>query len=50
MKVGGVKTQIYFKGLLLPFCLKNLINKKQLLLNFVLKTVLLSRMIENGLT
>jgi hypothetical protein len=22
MKVGGVKTHIYFKGLLSPFCLK----------------------------
>jgi hypothetical protein len=39
MKVGGVKTHIYFKGLLSPFCLKNLINTKQLLLNFVLKTI-----------
>ena len=39
MKVGGVKTHIYFKGFLSPFCLKNLINTKQLLLNFVLKTI-----------
>jgi hypothetical protein len=47
MKVGGIKTHIYLRGLLSPFCLKNLINKKHFLLNFVLK---LSRMIENGLT
>jgi hypothetical protein len=45
MKVGGVNTHIYFKELLSVFCLKNLINTKQLLLNFVLKT----RVIENGL-
>jgi hypothetical protein len=31
MKMGGVKTHFYFEGLLSPFCLKNLINKKQLL-------------------
>jgi hypothetical protein len=34
MKVGGVKTDIYFMGLLSPFCLKNLINKKQLFVEF----------------
>jgi hypothetical protein len=39
MKVGGVKTHIYSKELFSPFCLKNLINIKQLLLNFVLKTI-----------
>jgi hypothetical protein len=34
MKVGGVKTHIYFKGLLSPFYLKNRINTKQLFVEF----------------
>jgi hypothetical protein len=35
MKVGGVKTQfIYFKGFISQFCLKNLINAKQLFVEF----------------
>jgi hypothetical protein len=46
MKVGGVETHIYIKGLLSPFCLKNLRNTKQVFVEFWK----LSRMIENGLS
>jgi hypothetical protein len=45
MKVGGVKTHIYIKGLLSLFCLKNLINTKQLFVEFCFENYL-----ENGLT
>jgi hypothetical protein len=34
MKVGGVKTHIYLNGLLSQFCSKNLINTKQLFVEF----------------
>jgi hypothetical protein len=41
MKVGGDKTQIYFKGLLLPFCLKNLINTKQIFVEYCFENYLI---------
>jgi hypothetical protein len=47
MKVDGVKTHIYFNGLLSLFCLRNLINTKQLFVESCFKK--LSRMIENGI-
>jgi hypothetical protein len=40
MKVGGVKTHIYFKGLLSPFCLKNLTNIEQLFVGFYFENYL----------
>jgi hypothetical protein len=40
MKVGGVKTRIYFKGLLSAFCLKNLINTKQLSVEYCFENYL----------
>jgi hypothetical protein len=41
MKLGGVKTLIYFEGLLSPFCLKNLSDKY--------KTTFVEFCFENGL-
>jgi hypothetical protein len=40
MKVGIVKTHIHFKGLLSSFCFKNLINKKQLFVEFCFENYL----------
>jgi hypothetical protein len=40
MKVGGVETHIYFKGLLSPFCLKNLRNTKQFFVEFCFENYL----------
>jgi hypothetical protein len=48
MKVGGVKTHIYFKGLLSPFYLKKS-DKYKTIFCWILFWKLLS-MIENGLT
>jgi hypothetical protein len=46
MKLGWVKTHIYFKGLLSSFCSKNLINTKQFFVEFRrMKTIY--RMVEN---
>jgi hypothetical protein len=40
MKVGGVKTHIYLRGLLSPFCLKNLKNSKQIFVEFCFENYL----------